>query len=213
MQTADGIPEAVAGAIKVMSGYPAPWALCGGWAVDAWLGRQTREHGDVDVSVFADDQRTLFEHLNGWQLLAHDAAWEANENEKWWDGRRSLNYPSHIHARPPERSGAMPEGGIAKPEDGFTLDVMIDGLSGDEWVLSRDPRITLPLRKAVKESIWGMPIAVPQVLLFFKAKDFIRRRDQLDFAALLPQLSVEERDWLRSAIETIGHPWLREMKA
>jgi hypothetical protein len=46
-----------------MSSFPAPWALCGGWAIDAWLGRQTREHGDVDVSVFLQDQRALFEHL------------------------------------------------------------------------------------------------------------------------------------------------------
>ena len=52
-----------------MSTFPRPWCLCGGWAIDAWLGRTSREHGDVDLSVFTDDCRQLFDHLAGWQMI------------------------------------------------------------------------------------------------------------------------------------------------
>jgi hypothetical protein len=48
------------------------------------------------------------------------------------------------------------------------------------------------------------------VLLFFKARD-LRRRDKLDLAALLPHLTQEQREWLRSAITLLGHPWQREL--
>ena len=41
---------------ELMGTLGRPWALCGGWAVDAWLGRVTREHLDVDLSVFEEDQ-------------------------------------------------------------------------------------------------------------------------------------------------------------
>ena len=193
-----------------MSGYGATWSLCGGWAVDAWLGKQSREHGDVDLSVFADDQRALYEYLDGWQLLAHDAAWEANDAEVWWDGRRHLTAPAHIHARSPDLKGPMPEGGIAKPEDGFWLDIQIDGRSGGDWVVGREPRIAAPIDRCVPESPWGLPTAAPEVVLFFKSRD-MRLRDRLDFAALLPLLTGEQRGWLWEAISLAGHPWLEKL--
>lgn len=192
-----------------MAGYPGVWALCGGRAVEAWLGRVTREHGDIDVSVFADDQRTLFDHLSDWQLLAHNPDAPEHDGE-WWDGRRRLKCPSHIHARPPERSGAVPVDGIATAEGGFTLDIQINEADDDEWTMHREPRVSMSLERSVRESPWGMPAAVPEVLLFYKSND-MRMRDKLDFVALLPQLDGEQREWLRDAISRTGHPWLARL--
>jgi Aminoglycoside-2''-adenylyltransferase len=207
---ANAVPEPVAALAAVMAGYHAPWALCGGWAVDAWLGRETREHGDVDLSVFMQDQAALFEHLRGWQMLAHDPTWKPAKGDDWWDGRPILGYPSHIHARPPERSGAVPADGIATTEDGFWLDIQLDARSGDDWVISFDPSISLPLGDAVATSPWGLPTTVPEALLAFKARD-LRRRDRLDFDALLPLLDERQREWLRDVVARMGHPWMSQL--
>ena len=64
-------PKEVTRLTEVMASYSRPWALCGGWALDAWLGRITRSHGDVDLSVFDADHEHLFQHMDGWQLIAH----------------------------------------------------------------------------------------------------------------------------------------------
>lgn len=219
------VPEPVAEIAKLMSPFPAPWALCGGWAVDAWLGRQSRDHGDVDIAVFIQDQRALFEHLPGWQLLAHDPVFDPSapgKNGEWWDGRRRLSHPSHIHARPPELSGPIPKGGLAWAKDGFTLEFQLDDRSDDEWVLSHDPHISLPLRSCVQQSPWGLPTAVPEVLLFFKATAYFgieeqmtggRYQDEPDFLALLPHLTEKQRRWLREAISLVRpeHPWLSRL--
>jgi len=45
------VPDAVAYVRDLLAGFGATWFLCGGWAADAWLGRQTRDHFDVDISV------------------------------------------------------------------------------------------------------------------------------------------------------------------
>lgn len=37
--------------------------LDGGWAVDAWLGGQTRPHADIDIVIEARDLATLVEAL------------------------------------------------------------------------------------------------------------------------------------------------------
>ncbi len=200
------VPEPVAPIVELMSSFPAPWALCGGWAVDAWLGHATREHVDVDISVFVQDQQALFDHLAGWQLVAHGPNVDVDTSEPW-DGR-PLDFPGHIHGRL-DAGEALPDG-VLKPEQGFTLDIQLNERSGDDWILSQQPRISLPLRNGVQQSPWGLPTVVPEVLLFFKASEF-RRRDKLDFLALLPQLTQEQRDWLRNAISLVGHRWLSQL--
>jgi hypothetical protein len=216
--TPEPVPAPVTYVAGIMSNFPAHWCLCGGWAVDAWLGHQTREHGDIDISVFEDDQRALFDHLNGWHLIAHDAV-EPNAGQPW-DGRR-LATPAHIHAGLSQDAvlAWVADPRAPAPGDMPRLEVDIDLRSGDEWVLRRDPRIALPLQRAVGRSSWGLPTAVPEVLLFFKGTAFFgssewkRPRDDADFVALQPFLDAEQREWLREAITCVlpDHPWLEQL--
>ena len=198
------LPEPVRPIAELMSSFPAPWALCGGWAVDAWLGRETREHADIDLSVFIEHQREVYEHLAGWQLIAHTSG----DVHGRWDGQH-LEYPNHVMARR-DTGEPFPDRPDKAEEDGFSLDIQFGERDGDEWVLSGEPRISLPVRDCVEQSPWGLPTVVPEVLLFFKASE-LRRRDRLDFARVLPQLSEGQRGWLREALATVGHPWLADL--
>jgi len=214
-ETANHVPEPVAPIAELMSTFRASWALGGGWAVDAWLGCQTRDHLDVDICVFIQDQRALFDHLAGWQLVAHGPNVPADTNEPW-NGRR-LDLPVHIHGRL-DAGEALPDGDLT-PQQGFSLDIQFGDRSGDEWILSLQARISLPLRNGVQQSPWGLPTVVPEVLLFFKATayagtpNYMRPRDRQDFLALKPRLSKEQRNWLREAISVVDaeHPWLAEL--
>lgn len=201
------VPEQVTRLSELMSSYPAAWSLCGGWAVDAWLGRISRDHGDVDLSVFDADHRQLLDHLEGWQLIAHNSVVD-DASIGLWDGRR-LPVPSHIHARSPVDAGPLPEDGVCEPSKGWWLDIQIDESDGDVWVVKREPRITLRLRDAIRQSPWGVPATTPEALLFFKAA-LPRRRDWRDFVALLPQLDAQQIAWLRDAIALAypEHPWI-----
>ena len=220
----DPVPEDVARVAELMSKFGHPWALAGGWAVDAWLGRLTREHGDVDLAVF--DQQPLFELLAGWQLIAHEET-KANEGADLWDGR-PLVLPAHIHGRPPERRGPLPERfdpsgmRIVSTKDGFGLDIQLaersrtGRMAGQHWVLNAEPRVSMRLADCIRQSSWGLPMVAPEVILFFKAtlyvgtKNHLRPRDEADFAALLPLLTDEQRVWLREAVACVydgEHPW------
>jgi hypothetical protein len=190
-----------------MSSYPRPWALCGGWAIDAWLGRISRDHGDVDLSVFDADHQQLLDHLAGWQLIAHTSD-GADMEKVLWDGRR-LPVPSHIHARSPQDAGPLPEDGVCEPAKGWWLDIQIDGIEGEEWVVRSEPRVSLPLTQALFASRWGVPATAPETVLFLKAVA-PRRRDWRDFVACLPHLNEQQLAWLRGAIERTypDHPWV-----
>jgi hypothetical protein len=199
----------VAPIVEAFSGFSAPWALCGGWAVDAWVGRVTRKHVDVDIAIFIEDQRPLFEHLAGWQLVAHGPNAQPGVHSQW-DGQR-LDLPVHIHGRV-DFGEPIPQGRDLMSEDGFDLDIQFSQRSDDNWVLQREPLISVPIREAISESQWGVPTLVPELLLFFKAFER-RNQDSRDFAALLPELSGEQRRHLRDAISRTRHPWLSELSA
>jgi len=117
---------------------------------------------------------------------------------------------THIHARGPEAAGPMPPGGLARSEDGFRVEFYLDDRSGDDWILSRQPSITLPVRNAIAEATWGLPVVAPEILLFFKSRD-LRSNDMLDFRELLPPLTPTQREWLHDAISRLGHPWLNDL--
>ena len=51
-----------------MHGYPRPWFVSGGWAVDLFVGRLTREHHDVEIGAFHSDQDALRRHLARWNF-------------------------------------------------------------------------------------------------------------------------------------------------
>ena len=199
------VPETLARVADLMSAFRPKWSLCGGWAADAWLGRQTRDHADIDIAVFQDDQHAIFDHLAGWQLIGHDNH-VADDSSEPWDGRR-LDLPAHIHAR---------------AHDGFNLEVLLNERSSHDWIFSREPRITMPLRRCAQQSAWGLPTVVPEVILFYKAnlpawrdsaRPDLRPNDELDFLALLPHLTEKQCQWLWEAISLVHprHPWLTQL--
>lgn len=201
------VPEHVTHIIETMSGFTAPWALGGGWAVDNWLGEVTREHVDVDIIVFGDDHQALFEHLTGWQLAHHHKL--PDDGNEIWQGQR-LYMPNHIHGRV-ECGEPLPEEGALWQEQGWCLDVMFNERAGNEWVMMREPLVSLAVDRCFRATALA-PTVTPEVLLFFKALD-MRSHDRADFERLSPLLDTEGRDWLRDALTRVGHPWLPRLSS
>lgn len=186
------VPQPVTRVTELLVGFKPDWALCGGWAVDAWVGRQTRDHLDVDLLVFDEDQGAVHGFFRtGWLLNGHDV--HDDDSTHAWDGRR-LVLPAHIHAR----------------ANGFELDVQLNRRAGGDWRLGTTPEVRIPLSQAIRRSAWGVPTVAPELLLLYKATSEIRAHDEADFRALLPLLSPAERGWLRAAIAALhpDHDWL-----
>lgn len=178
-----------------MRAYPAPWCIAGGWAIDLFLGRPTREHADVDVAVFRDDQRAVREYLRGWELRkvvgGEHTAWEADE----W-----LALPIHeVHAR---RATGEPR----------ELELLLNERAGDAWAFRRDPAVSLPISRAILHGEQGIPFLAPEIVLLYKSKN-PRENDARDLAAVLPMLGGERRTWLASALGRAHprHPWIAEL--
>jgi hypothetical protein len=70
------------GADRLLRGLHAPWWVADGWALDLWLGRQTREHLDLDIAILRRDQWLVRQRLDGWDLcVAEDGMLSPLANE------------------------------------------------------------------------------------------------------------------------------------
>ena len=53
--------------LEVLHSLRRPWFVAGGWAIDLFLGRETRNHQDIDIAIFREDQFELRRHLANWK--------------------------------------------------------------------------------------------------------------------------------------------------
>ena len=178
-------PEEVAARLD---GVRAPWAVAGGWAVDLWLGTETREHEDLEITVPRDgfaEVRAALPDLE-FDVVGAGRRWPVTDpafdvlHQTW--GR--------------------------DPQGRYVLDVFREPHDGSTWICRRDPSIRRPFADVVRRDGAGTPFVAPEIVLLFKAKE-ARPKDEADAALVLPTLDPEQRAWLRAALDLVhpGHPW------
>jgi len=176
----------------------APWWIAGGWAIDLFLGRQTREHEDIDVLFLRRDQAAVRALFAGWDV---QAALPPPRDETWpfrfWGQGETLDPAIHdIWCRP-------------TPDEPWAIQLMVADTRDEQWLFRRMPSIVRPLATIGCATVDGIPYLAPEIQLLHKAKG-LRPKDEADFACALPALTVERRQWLRAAlrVEHSQHPWL-----
>lgn len=185
-------PLSVEATTSLFAAFPGRWWIAGGWAIDLFVGRQTRKHSDIDVLVIRDDQLHLFDTLAEWELFAADPPGTLRP----WHGSGPL---------PPEVHDIWCRPAADAP---WALQIMLMDTVEDRWVFRRDRRIGGTLASMTRERD-GAPYLAPEVQLLFKSKGR-RPRDEADLIAALPHLDGRQRQWLRDALELHdpANPWI-----
>ena len=185
-------PEAAA---ERLAGLAAPWCVVGGWAIDLWLGEETRAHGDLEIAVVEADFPAVRRALAGYRLflpmdgsvraLADNAAPPADCHQTW----------------------VMEEAAQA-----WRLDVFREPGDARTWVYRRDPSLTRPRAEMEGRTTGGIRFLRPEGVLFYKAKA-TRPKDEADFTVAAPRMDGGARAWLRAALERFhpGHAWIARL--
>jgi len=161
-------------------------------AIEVHLGRNTREHGEIDLAMLRADCSTLTHLFDEFELyIAYDGELTR------WDGA-SLRAEHH-------QFWVRPNAGEA-----WVFELLLEQHDGDDWVYRRDPRVRRPLTDFGLRDARGVRYVRPAVALLYKSNKPEIERNQHDFDVALPVLSPTEREWLRQALELTspGHPWL-----
>ena len=172
-----------------LAGVGVPWYVAGGWAIDLYLGEQTRPHEDLEIAVPAADFGAVaarfpdldFHVAGGGSVVPVTPAAMAAHFQTW-----AYDVPAGL----------------------WRFDVFREPHDGDVWISRRDARLRRPYASLIRRSADGIPYLSPEVVLLFKAKHE-RPKDVADYAAVAPGLTAAERDWLDHALDLVhpGHAW------
>jgi len=152
-----------------LHGTSAPWCVVGGWAIDLFLGRDSRPHDDIEIAVprdrFHTIRRLLSDHV--FHVVGDGEVRRLEEGE---------TPPLDKH-----------QNWVLDPvELAWRVDVMLEPGDDATWIFRRDEHIRAPRARMVADRD-GIPFLRPEGVLLFKAK-LHRAKDDHDFEACLPQL-------------------------
>lgn len=175
----------------LMAKFNKTWCVAGGWAIDLFIGKETREHKDIEIAIFRKDQLHLKRYLNEWDFKKV----MKGEFYNWED--EFLELPIHeIHA--------------THKLSGERIEVLLNDTEENYWKFRRDLRITAPLNLVWSVSETGIPYLNPEIVLLYKAKN-TREKDHQDFFTIIKDmLNNKQKQWLRNALELHEpqHKWL-----
>jgi hypothetical protein len=175
----------------LMTGFEKTWFIAGGWAIDLFIGKETREHKDIEIVIFRKDQFYLKDYLKEWEFKK-----VINGEFHIWEDE-FLELPIHeIHT--------------SNKLTGDTIEVLLNESEDNDWRFRRDLRISYPLHSVWSYSEKGIPYLNPEIVLLYKAKN-TREKDHQDFMEIRDYLDNENIQWLRKALELHAptHKWLQ----
>lgn len=193
MNQYDSDPEKVG---ALLAELKCPWYICGGWALDLYLNRVTREHKDIDIAVARSDQWLVREYLRrrGWRLEKVSGG----TLSPWLDGEW-LELPIHgVWCRNEQHSPPF-------------VEVLLNEIDADGFRFRRDQSIVLARHRMWFVSRSGLPALAPEVVLLYKSSEPETNRG--DFNLAVAHLSEDGRAWLRASLARLcgAHPWLTDL--
>jgi hypothetical protein len=189
---------------RFLRNFPCQWWLGGGWAIDAWLGSQSRDHEDIEICVARRDLPQIYQYCVTWDFFTAVAG-------EWapLPAGTQLEAPGFMLQLQRTARTQVSEAGMPP-----TFEFLLNEVDGEQWTFYRNPGIQLPLASICARAGWGMPVTRPEILLLHKAVYHPRPKDDHDFRCIVPALGPGQRQWLRNAIMTMhtDHPWAKQLE-
>ena len=204
---------------QFMASIKIDYAICGGHAIDLFLGKKTRSHKDLDVAVFWKDRDIIVRHMldEGWDVYepcgtAFLHKINAVENQK----RIKINIwcvkpgnPHYCFTEHEKEMYAVDFDGSEQLDLDF-IEFLFNTRRDGAFLYSKNHAIQMRLGEAVIKD-GDLPYLAPEMALLYKSTMADNPDYQLDFDNAFPKMNAEQRMWLENALAVMfpdGHRWL-----
>ena len=177
---------------RLMSGFPRPWWIVGGYAIEAFTGIP-REHEDIDMCIYVEDVPSFRTHLEPRYHL-------------WSNAGGTFRFLDEAHPEPLE-----PLSQIWVREDAsspWIVDCILNPQVDGRWQNKRDRAHIAPLDEVTWVAADGLRYLSPEIALFFKAGSD-RDTQRWDWDVAYPLLAPVQREWLDRTLERRNRGELR----
>lgn len=195
------------------------WAVCGGFALDLFLGRNIRTHGDIDVCVFEKDREAIKRYVldKGWRVYEFRGQGKVRplEHAALSDAGRNLMCVNDgcdiVKFYPCEDDGLLYYQFFHIGMNQFHyLEFLFSNVCGENLVMGQREGLQRELSKSIlfRNEI---PYLAPEIALLYKASNFENPEYQLDFEETYSYLNDEQRAWFLHGMKLLypnGHAWV-----
>jgi hypothetical protein len=184
----------------LLSGAPFRWWVAGGWALDLFIGEQTRPHFDIDVAIARTDQGAAQKHLSNWDFQYALRTGDKIELRPWEPGQMLGREVHGVWAR-------------QTPDSPWRFEFALHEIEMDVWTFRYFGAVQHPLERIEGLTSEGICYLQPEIALLYKAAR-MREVDVQDFHRVIRHLDSGQRSQLAADILICWpeHPWLAFLK-
>ncbi|MDO8685319.1 MAG: GNAT family N-acetyltransferase [Clostridiales bacterium] len=198
------------------------YAFCGGFAIELFLNRTIRKHGDIDVSAYWQDRDKiiLFMQSLGWdvyEMCGGGIAHHITDIKHQIKAKRNIfcfkNGCSLVKLSPQDEADMyyldFDHSGQTKLD---FIEFLFNNRSAEAFLYARNKNIILSISKAIMTRS-GIPYLAPELILLYKSTDTEREGYQLDYDSAMTKMTAEQKGWLQAALKAMnpsGYKWLEK---
>lgn len=197
------------------------WYLCGGFAIDAYLGNITRKHKDVDITVSFNDMKECIQYLKskGWEidapvgnqrLVSVEFALQHSELnfDNIWCYKKGVDFIKTEKTDGPFKYMKFINREQTKLD---FIEVMFNKIENGIFYYQKNHNITLDIDNAFIK-MGEVTILAPEIILLYKSRNCENSDYQHDFDMVINKLDKERYDWFINAMNIAypqGHIWIK----
>ena len=196
------------------------YAFCGGFAIDLFLGYESRIHGDIDISVYLSQRNEVILYMqsigfNVYEMLGGGKAHYITDV----DNQKSIK--RNIFCFKDECEMVLLEDTDEKDiyvvnffHTGQTklnfIEFLFDDKENGNFVYARNKSIKRGLTKTVLYN-GDIPYLCPEICLLYKSTSIDREGYRQDYDLAIKRMNNEQKGWLNNSLRTMypdGHEWI-----
>jgi len=195
-----------------------PWAVCGGFALDLFLEKDTRIHSDIDICVFEQDRDKIMHYMlqNNWMVyefrgngkvcpLDVSLSSEMGRNLMCTNGGCNIVkfYPCD------DENLLWYEFFHIGIKEFNYLEFLFNTTTKDYFVFDKNLEIKREMSKAILFNN-GIPYLAPEIVLLYKSSRSENEDYQYDFEQTYLHMNDEQKMWFSQSIDVLfpnGHIW------
>jgi len=200
------------------------YAVCGGGAIDLFIGQKTRPHKDLDVAVYWEDRDKIIQYMldDGWNLYEPCGCEYLHRINNIKEQKRvksniwclKHNNPHYKFVEHVKDMFAVNFDGLEQTQLDF-IEYLFNNRDDEHFIYARNHSIKREISKAILKTDDVLYLA-PELVLLYKSNALNNPDYQYDFDISLPKMNENQRTWLKNALACMfpeGHEWLKKIRA
>lgn len=205
---------------ELLRGHDFEYAVCGGLAIDMFLGHESRRHGDIDILAFWAERDKIIEYMQSkgyevYEMLGGGKCHHIIDINNQMRVKRNIFCVNdncelvQLYNTSDTDIYYIDFKHIGQTKLNY-IEFLFNDKSDTYFLYARNHDIKLSLDKAILFSD-GIPFLAPEMCLLYKSTDINREGYRQDYEKAMAKMTVEQKLWLNNALVSLypdGHEWI-----